>query len=159
MMKSSSDSILSMHFKMNTPKVVHEGFDDNEVVIINLDSGSYYSLDKIGAEIWMLIESGASIGEIIECINCSYESGELNIENSVSRFVEELREENLIVPDTEKTDGKPAAGENTKSKAGGARLSFQEPVLQKYTDMQDLLLLDPIHEVDETGWPKNKEDS
>ncbi len=26
--------------------------------------------------------------------------------------------------------------------------------MNKYTDMQDLLLLDPIHEVDETkGWP------
>jgi hypothetical protein len=27
-------------------------------------------------------------------------------------------------------------------------------VLQKYTDMADLLLLDPIHEVDEQGWPQ-----
>jgi hypothetical protein len=30
---------------------------------------------------------------------------------------------------------------------------FEAPVLQKYTDMQDLLLLDPIHDTDETGWP------
>jgi hypothetical protein len=27
-------------------------------------------------------------------------------------------------------------------------------MLQKFTDMQDLLLLDPIHEVDESGWPR-----
>ena len=25
--------------------------------------------------------------------------------------------------------------------------------LGKYTDMQELLLLDPVHEVDEAGWP------
>jgi hypothetical protein len=31
------------------------------------------------------------------------------------------------------------------------------PVLNKYTDMQDLLLLDPIHEVDERGWPNSVE--
>ena len=31
------------------------------------------------------------------------------------------------------------------------------PVLNKYSDMQDLLLLDPIHDVDEeAGWPTNK---
>jgi hypothetical protein len=30
---------------------------------------------------------------------------------------------------------------------------FHAPVLQVYSDMQDLLLLDPIHEVDATGWP------
>jgi hypothetical protein len=28
------------------------------------------------------------------------------------------------------------------------------PVLEKYTDMQELLLLDPIHDVEEAGWPK-----
>jgi len=34
---------------------------------------------------------------------------------------------------------------------------FAPPVLEVYTDMQDLLLLDPIHDVDETvGWPSPK---
>jgi hypothetical protein len=28
-----------------------------------------------------------------------------------------------------------------------------------YEDMQDLLLLDPIHDVDETGWPARKQDA
>jgi hypothetical protein len=30
---------------------------------------------------------------------------------------------------------------------------FVEPALNKYTDMQELLLLDPVHEVSEAGWP------
>ena len=42
---------------------------------------------------------------------------------------------------------------------GIERLSFEAPILHKYTDMQDLLLLDPIHEVDEAGWPSVKPDS
>jgi hypothetical protein len=29
-------------------------------------------------------------------------------------------------------------------------------VLERYTDMQELLLLDPIHDVDESGWPHRK---
>jgi len=33
------------------------------------------------------------------------------------------------------------------------RPPFVKPILQKYTDMADLLLLDPIHEVGEQGWP------
>jgi hypothetical protein len=37
------------------------------------------------------------------------------------------------------------------------KLPFQKPLLQKYTDMEALLLVDPIHEVDEEeGWPKQK---
>jgi hypothetical protein len=35
----------------------------------------------------------------------------------------------------------------------GKESKFEKPGLQKYSDMQDLLLLDPIHEVDEMGWP------
>jgi hypothetical protein len=29
-------------------------------------------------------------------------------------------------------------------------------VLHRYTDMQDLIVLDPIHDVDETGWPNRR---
>ena len=35
---------------------------------------------------------------------------------------------------------------------------FQSPEIQKFTDMEDLLLIDPIHEVDEeAGWPNIKD--
>ena len=37
------------------------------------------------------------------------------------------------------------------------KLAYEHPVLQKYTDMEDLLLLDPIHDVDEAGWPARKQ--
>ncbi|HSE41917.1 MAG TPA: PqqD family protein [Acidobacteriota bacterium] len=143
---------------MNVPKVVHETFDDNEVVIINLESGSYYSLDNIGAEIWTLIESGASVTEIIEEIIDRYEPGTLNISESIHNFLIELQQEQLIVGYTNGNNGAPQMIRATKAAPIGKRPSFQVPAFQKYTDMQDLLLLDPIHEVDETGWPKVKED-
>jgi len=45
----------------------------------------------------------------------------------------------------------------TDATALGDRLEFSAPRLDKYTDMQQLLLIDPIHEVsDEQGWPKVK---
>jgi hypothetical protein len=37
--------------------------------------------------------------------------------------------------------------------------SWEAPKLTVYEDMQDLLLLDPIHDVDETGWPARKQDA
>ena len=33
---------------------------------------------------------------------------------------------------------------------------YQPPVLETYADLQDILLLDPVHDVDETGWPKTR---
>lgn len=34
---------------------------------------------------------------------------------------------------------------------------YAAPTIENYTDMQDLLMLDPIHEVDVAGWPKKPE--
>lgn len=150
----------SMRFRMNKPKVVHETFDDNEVVIINLDSGSYYNLDKVGTDIWRLIEDGSSVSEIAEVITHLYESSGIDIQSAVKQFLEELAQEDLIVPYAA-SELESFQGSKAKVETGPAatRLVFQAPVLKKYTDMQELLLLDPIHEVDETGWPKAKTDS
>jgi hypothetical protein len=35
----------------------------------------------------------------------------------------------------------------------GEALVYAKPELQVYSDMKDLLLLDPIHDVSEEGWP------
>jgi len=37
-------------------------------------------------------------------------------------------------------------------------LEYAPPSLDKYDDLKDLLLLDPIHEVAETGWPTGRTD-
>ena len=64
----------------------------------------------------------------------------------------QLQQENLIVP----VDGVAsiALDQLLPSTNGHEKPSFNAPALQKYSDMQELLLLDPIHDVDEAGWPK-----
>jgi len=136
-------------FRVNTPKVVHETID-GEVVIIHLDTGCYYSLDGVGAVIWSWLDQGASIGEAADRLGQSYPSRQAEAGNTVSRLAAELQAEALIVPLDQPSVSHPA-GQVTPLPA-----AFQCPVLHKHTDMQDLLLLDPIHEVDETGWPSIK---
>jgi len=46
--------------KINEPNIVHENID-GETVILNLDSGNYYSIVDVGADIWNYIEKGAPI--------------------------------------------------------------------------------------------------
>jgi hypothetical protein len=50
-------------FRVNAPAVVSEAFED-EVVIIHLESGAYYSLDQSGAAIWQLLQQGVDLTEI-----------------------------------------------------------------------------------------------
>jgi len=38
------------------------------------------------------------------------------------------------------------------------KAAFECPVLGKYTNMQEFLLVDPIHKIDYTDWPEEKPD-
>jgi hypothetical protein len=142
-------------FKINKPKVIHEIFDD-EVVIINLNSGNYYSLQNAGARIWELIEREAMRDEIVAEIVARYDGTRDEIARAVNVLLEEFAQEDLIAPATGERGAEMSAA--SLSPAGEPRIAFEPPVLNKYTDMEDLLLLDPIHEVDEMGWPHAKED-
>jgi hypothetical protein len=142
-------------YQVNVPKVTSE-IIDGEAIMINLESGNYYNLNPTGTDIWDGVEKGLTLSEIITRLARRYDGELPTMENSAARLVEQLKEEDLIreepvevagdtKPDFEQEEARPA----TKQK-------FIEPVLQKYTDMQDLIVLDPIHEVDELGWPRVK---
>ena len=139
----------SLRFRINGPQVVHQTID-GEVVIINLESGCYYSLDNVGAEVWGLIEENAALGEVAQALGRLYDAPAESIDSSVEHFVASLCDESLLVPSSDAIT--PSAPGVTETAANG-RAPFKPPTLQKYTDMQDLLLIDPIHEVGDLGWP------
>jgi hypothetical protein len=139
----------SIRFRINTPTVVHETID-GEVVIINLQDGNYYSLEDVGANIWGSIDRGASVGEIIGELDTDYTANRAQIKSAVEQFLVELKQGALIVPDEIEANGSVHA---LRTQVDAEKLQFEAPVLNRYTDMQDLLLLDPIHDVDEAGWP------
>jgi hypothetical protein len=138
-------------FAVNAPEIVHQTID-GEVVIINLARGFYYSLQSTGALIWDALAAGTSTGEVVDDLCRRFAGARAAMADAVDRLVAELEAEGLIAPrpDEEATAAPAAASARA---AAGARPAFEAPVLQKYSDMQELLLLDPIHEVDDSGWP------
>lgn len=141
----------NQRFRINTPTVTHETID-GEAVIINLDSGNYYSLVEAGSFIWALVEKGASASEVQDLLQQTYQGDAADIDRGAQELLAQLQQENLIVP----VDGSAAVDltEVMPSSNGHGKPSFNAPLLNKFSDMQELLLLDPIHDVDEAGWPK-----
>ena len=142
----------SSRFKINVPAISHETID-GEVVMVNLNNGSYYSMDKAGAVIWNYIDKGMTIKQITELIKNQYSGESPEIERSVSELFGELQKEQLILLNDNVNGNLPNNG-FANSNLEIEKKDFEKPVLQKFTDMQDLLLLDPIHDLDEMGWPK-----
>ena len=141
----------NQRFRVNTPTVTHETID-GEAVIINLDSGNYYSLVDAGSFIWELVEKGASASEVQDLVLQAYQANAPDVDRGVQELLVQLQQENLIVPVDEA--GALDLTEVLPSNNGHEKPSFNPPSLHKYSDMQELLLLDPIHDVDDAGWPK-----
>lgn len=148
---------MSNYFQINTAKIAQEIIDD-EVIIINLDEGSYYSLLNTGVEIWQGIEKGFSGDEIIQDMIDRYDGNTEEITQGIEALMDELIAEEIIISGANlSSEKKQFSSKNINSKIEQKKIKFEVPKLQKYTDMQDLLTLDPIHDVDETGWPNPKQ--
>ncbi len=148
----------SERWRPNAPQVIGEVIDD-EAILIDLESGSYFSLVGTGALIWAGIERGATLDDLVASLDrvCGGVPGDTR--QQVEAFLADLASHQLIVA----TDGHtPTAGgpvEPHPAEAGVTR-AYQPPTLQRFDDMQELILLDPIHEVDEQeGWPRAKAQS
>ena len=147
---------LRQTFRINTPAVVSEAFDD-EIVIIHLESGAYYSLAQSGVDIWELLQQGVALSEISSQLGAVYRVSPDEVAHTVSPFIKALTQEQLIVP----TGASPqpmteVLHTNLVHAVDSVSPTFPPPILHNFTDMQDLLLLDPIHEVDSRGWPTRK---
>jgi len=139
-------------YRINTPQVISENID-GEVVIANLQTGVYYSMERVGADVWPWFENGISEADLLKKAVARYAGNVSEIEASLGEFVGKLLAERLIV----EAPVAPSLHQNGALQANGNELRpFEKPILESYNDMQDLLLLDPIHEVDETGWPAPK---
>jgi len=127
------------------PSIVHEKFGD-ETIIVNLDSGSYYSIQAVASVIWGFVVDGVSEADILRRIKAEFAGSGDAISSGTTEFLDRLVAESLVNVE-DMADG---VGEH---EAGVPDKVFSVPVLQKYTDLDEMLLLDPIHEVDEQGWP------
>jgi hypothetical protein len=139
-------------FTINDPDVIADSIQ-GETLIINLHNGLYYSTDGSGDEIWRHLQEHQSVAEVIAVLTARYAADPGTIRDEVVAFISELRADGLII----KSKPVPPSPPASESSETGEVLPFAKPVLQRYTDYQELLLLDPIHEVVESaGWPVAK---
>jgi len=127
-------------YEINAPSVVSEVID-GEAVIVNMDNGNYYSIDDSGAFVWDAICGGANLPEIRGMVEKSYSKSDVDIDAIIRELLEQFLKEELLV---EAGDQGTPIGEGME--ASSFDCAFSAPELKKYTDMEELLLLDPIHD-------------
>jgi hypothetical protein len=138
--------------RIDATRVVHD-VNDGEVLAIRSDTGTYYSMDGTAAVAWQAIDAGADEPAIIDELAARYAAERSTVALAVADFLDQLLHEQLV------TLSEAPAAATQATEVHGEPLPWQAPVVQVYTDMQDLLLFDPIHEVGPEGWPNIADDA
>jgi hypothetical protein len=109
---------------------------DGDAVLVDLATGVYYSLDGTAGTVWQMIENGRTVEEIAQRLASLYDTTPAQALSDVESLVLRLLKEDLIV---EAAPSEPAAPEPLPDH----RSPYRTPTLEMYTDMSDLLALDP----------------
>jgi hypothetical protein len=133
-----------MYYTTQVSKQLSRQFDD-EVILANLGTGIYYSLSGTAADIWLGLQSGVPIKEVVTSFETLGAGRVEDIEGAITRFIDKLVAEGIIMPQEGTPDRRPWSPQFSDA--------FSHPVLERCDDLRDLIFLDPVHDVSEAGWP------
>jgi hypothetical protein len=110
---------------------------DGEAIIMNLSSGMYYSMDRVGAVLWEWLARGHTMEEIVEGLSARFAVAPSVARADVETLFGQLIQEGLVQVAASGGEhlGRPAPAEGL--------LPYQPPQLNRYGDMAELLALDP----------------
>jgi hypothetical protein len=122
---------------------------DDETMVVDWEAGVFYRFVGTSAALWNRLWAGVTVPALASELTATY-GAEAGAETAP--FVAELVAEGLVVTDAPAHDG--------DADSGGMPWpdTFTPLSFHKHSDMADLLLVDPIHDVDvEDGWPERRE--
>lgn len=136
-------------YKLNEEKMFYD-FADGQAVIINYQTGMYYGMSLLGSAILDRIVAGKNVDEIISAVKALPQCPP-DIAERVHGFIKELQENEVIVKGPTVSGG----AEPLAKEVGEDGFDLK---LDMFAEMSDLLLADPVHDVDmNAGWPKLKD--
>jgi len=137
-------------YELATPAIIHERLGD-EVIIISFADGDYHSLRGTAAHIWGDLVLDLATEAIAADVERSFDTTGHDVGADVRAFLTTLSDRGLIRPTSDPAEVAPA----TSAPQDGAVVPYDVPLCETFTEMRELMLLDPVHEVDPSlGWPR-----
>jgi hypothetical protein len=82
--------------RLTIPPHVMSRVVEDETVLLDLESGTYFGLDGTGQRIWLSFGEGLSLAEIAAVIVSEYEVEEAQAQADVQAFAAELLDRGLL---------------------------------------------------------------
>lgn len=124
-------------YKILEGRISHNRFDD-EIIAVNLATGSYFSFHDTAAELWSLLERGPATAD---SLSAAFADAPECASPEISVFLARLYDEGLLT----KSADVPVSLTSAQA--------YAKPVVEEFEELRELLLADIVHDTDEAGWP------
>lgn len=119
---------------------------DGEMVVLNLATGVYFSLNSTASVLLEGLLQGFSLQQMCEARTTAYASSD------AEAFFTALHDHELI-----RADASVSPSPMPKEFADRLEMLTAPPELEAYSELADLIIGDPVHETEATiGWPAQK---
>ncbi len=71
--------------------------DEPNLVLLNPQSGQYYTLDEVGSRVWQLCDGAHTVSEVVAIIGQEYDAPVEVIKADVLELLTDLADEQLVV--------------------------------------------------------------
>ncbi|EJN07663.1 hypothetical protein PMI42_07678 [Bradyrhizobium sp. YR681] len=137
-----------MALTTSVPLLISQQFD-SEVVLANYQNGVYYNLEGSAAQIWLGLKVNRTVEEIGSAIAAATGGDVPFITQQVHAFVDGMLAEGLIAEGAADARDEAAIANWAPVLTG----AFVAPEFQRFDNLRELLLMDPVHDAGEEGWP------
>lgn len=122
---------------------------DGEVIIISFESGKYYSSSGTGADLLWLLKQNVDPNAWEKILRNRFNLIEFPFDE-ITDFLRKCNFEGIVALTDEDLNGKADLPNDYEFNA------WSKPELLAFADLQDLLMVDPIHDSSLEGWPQLK---
>lgn len=129
--------IVSAVYQISESHISHNRFDD-EIIAVNLATGSYFSFHDTAAELWSLLERGPASAN---SLRAAFSDAPECASQEIGIFLQRLHHEGLLID----CAAQPMQFTSVQT--------YSTPVIEEFDELRELLLADIVHDTDEAGWP------
>ena len=141
-----------MALTTTVPLLISQQFD-SEVVLANYQNGVYYNLDGSAAQIWLGLKVNRTVEEIGRALAATTGGDVTSITQQVQAFVDGMLAEGLIANDAADAGSETSIKTSINPWTPVLSGTFVAPEFQRFDNLRELLLMDPVHDAGEEGWP------
>lgn len=91
----TSENLLHTRYTIDSESIFSRTLEE-ETIILNLETGQYFSTEHIGTRIWELLQQKHSLREIAQTLSNEFEADENQVVEDLTEFIGELESRGLV---------------------------------------------------------------